>query len=72
MWLARPRYTIWRLMIVVAVVGLLLGAGIGAVRLKRRADYFRGKAADHARSEKSFFLQLLDWMKSYWHVSGKE
>jgi hypothetical protein len=56
--LARPRYTIWRLMILVAVVGLLLGGGIGAVRLKRRADYFRGKAADHARLER-FFLQLL-------------
>jgi hypothetical protein len=55
---ASKHFTIRRLMIWVALAGLLLGGGVGAARLKRRADSLRAKAASHARSER-YFLQIL-------------
>jgi hypothetical protein len=38
-------------MIVVAVIATTLGLVLGAVRLKRLKDYYRGKALEHAQGE---------------------
>ena len=56
MQLTRPRFTIRLLMILVAIVGMLLGAGIGAVGLVRRARHFRQTVSDHANLEKSYLV----------------
>jgi hypothetical protein len=44
--------------ILVAILALLLGAGIGAVGLVRRARHFRPVAARHAASADFFVSQL--------------
>ena len=46
-----PRMTTRRWMVVVAVVGLLMGVIIGAIRLKRRSDYLLSRAQYHAVME---------------------
>jgi hypothetical protein len=43
-------------MILVAVVAVLLGAGLGAVGLVRRARHFRQLEADHANMESSLLV----------------
>jgi hypothetical protein len=48
------RMTTRRLMIAVAVVGLLLGVVVGGWRLKLRRDYCLQQASNHARTEKFF------------------
>jgi hypothetical protein len=50
----RPRFTIRRLMIVVAIAALLLSAGIGGHGLVRRSRHFHQRAADYAKSENAF------------------
>jgi hypothetical protein len=48
------RMTTRRLMIAVAVIGLLLGVVVGGWRLKLRRDYCLQQASNHARTEKFF------------------
>jgi hypothetical protein len=47
--LPRVRFTIQRLMIAVAIAGLILGIAIGGVRLLRRHGQFQGLAEMHAK-----------------------
>jgi hypothetical protein len=64
--LIRPRFTIRWLMILVAIVAVSLTGIITAVRLKRRADYFRQRAAYFAASER-FSRQMLG--VEVWHLT---
>ena len=49
--LPKFRLTIRTLMITIAVLGTILGAGIGAVRLKRRSVHFQQRANEFANQE---------------------
>ena len=46
-----PRMSTRRWMVAVALVGLLMGAGIGGARLKERREYFLFCAQYHANQE---------------------
>lgn len=49
--MSRPRLTVRRLMIAVAVLALLLGGYVKVVEYRRLALIYRGKAQDHAGME---------------------
>lgn len=49
-----PRMTTRRWMVAVAVVSLLMGGAIGAVRLRRRHDYFLARSRQHDREAAMF------------------
>ena len=52
--LSRPRFTIRRIMILVAIVGVALGGTILAARLKRRAELFQTQATFFGSLEKFY------------------
>ncbi len=53
----RVRFTVRRMMVIVAVSAALMGAGVGYVRLSRKAAGLRARAGEHAAME-----QTLRWM----------
>lgn len=63
MQLTRPRFTVRRLMIAVAVIAILLGVGAG---LQRRREKFRAIADSHRDEWNGFYSGSLDdiWRQS--------
>jgi tetratricopeptide (TPR) repeat protein len=53
----RVRFTVRRIMAVVAVLALVLGVSVEAIRLKRQRDKFRSLAAGHGQQE-TFYRQM--------------
>jgi tetratricopeptide (TPR) repeat protein len=55
--LPRVRFTVRRIMAVVAILALVLGVSVESIRLKRQCDKFRSLAAGHGQQE-TFYRQM--------------
>jgi hypothetical protein len=67
-----PRMTTWRWMVAVAVVGLLMGAAIGGVRLKQRRDLFLALGTNHAQQEAHYGREMLIRVEPDTHLVVQE